>query len=598
MSNKSKQMLVSVLVFIVVVLWVALSDNSAPASTSDVASMVTEPTMTMTDNSDTATDTTTQSTEGTEYTEGTDVQPVVTSSMLADSGFNVKTDGFSFENYGNAKGVSNLKANDMRRLFGDKVCTRIKNNKCTLTSPARQWMKEINDAMDGGHCEGMAVASLTMFHKIQDSNVFGAPTTNDLALDGNTPLQTEIAYWWATQATEPTMSSMITGQPSDIIKLLAASLGQGQNAATFYSIGIYMADGSGGHAVTPVSISDLGDGKVGLNIYDNNWPNELRTIDVDLNDETWSYQASTNPDEEESLYTGTELELTPSTPRLQPQECDFCRNKGVKSTTQGLNTFILSADSATTTQQANTIGTSLFVTPEGQRIGYVDGKLINEIAGASVRIFKSAPTLWSDSGLPIFRIPAGVTVTMQIANDPSYQYSVSAYGDGKVVKIAKLAVSATKISEVNFGEKIGSVRIKSAVKTSPDIYIGDEENSNYKDSATLFSNIDLDEEGKFDIIFDEETDQFSIDGDIISDFDLDIFVSDDEGDYEYSTNDLRLDAGAELAFDVNAIDSENADLIFQYDENGDGLFETQTDVQDDNTSQESDTEAYNDLLDY
>jgi hypothetical protein len=54
--------------------------------------------------------------------------------------------------------------------------------------------------------------------------------------------------------------------------LLRDSLSQGKDADTFYSIGIYMADGSGGHAVTPVSITDLGKGKFGLNIYDNNWP--------------------------------------------------------------------------------------------------------------------------------------------------------------------------------------------------------------------------------------------------------------------------------------------------------------------------------------
>jgi hypothetical protein len=60
--------------------------------------------------------------------------------------------------------------------------------------------EEINAAMNGGHCEGMAVTSLNMFHKIEDPNMFGAPKTNDLVFDGNTPLQEDIAYWWQLRA--------------------------------------------------------------------------------------------------------------------------------------------------------------------------------------------------------------------------------------------------------------------------------------------------------------------------------------------------------------------------------------------------------------
>ncbi len=611
MSNKNNQVIFTAVIVIAVVLWIVFSGSSSksPSQVTDgsaeapVATDVADTTAaTPATNGDTAATTSDQSAN----TSGANSS--ANGSMIADSGFDVKTDGFSFENYGNAKGVSNLKANDMRRMFGDKVCTRIKDNKCTLTSPARQWMKEINAAMDGGHCEGMAVTSLTMFHKIEDPNTFGAPKTNELVFDGNAPLQEDIAYWWATQSTEPTMSSMITGKPSDIIKLLAASLSQGQNADTFYSIGIYMADGTGGHAVTPVSITDLGDGKVGLNIYDNNWPNELRTINVDTNAETWNYQASINPNAQESLYSGTTLELTPSKARLETQNCDFCGGKGSKNTTKGaMNTFILSAAGGASTTTAGSsvviapgatgLGTSLFVTPEGKRIGYVNGKLINEIPGASVKIFKSAPTLWSDSGLPVFRIPNGITTTLQLANDPKYKYSVTAYGDGKVVKVSKLDVSATKASTVYFGSKVGSVKIKSAVKATPDIYIGDEEDASNKDSATQISNVDISEDGEFDVTFDEETDQFKIDGDVSGKFDLDVIVSDENGEYTYSVNDVAIDEGADIEFDIDSIDHEGDSLTLQVDENGDGTFDTQLDVTDDNASETTDIVAAEDAID-
>jgi hypothetical protein len=199
--------------------------------------------------------------------------------------------------------------------------------------------------------------------------------------------------------------------------------------------------------------------------------NELRTINVDTKAETWNYQASTNPNEPDSLYSGDTLELTPSKPRLETQVCDFCNGKSHKSSTKGLNTFVLTASDGSldpAAKKANTTGTTLFVTPDGKRLGYVNGKLINEIAGASAAVFKSAPTVWDNNGLPIFRIPEGITVTMQIANDPSYKYTVSAYGDGKVVKVTKLDVSATKSSTINFGGTVKSVKIKSAVKTTPE----------------------------------------------------------------------------------------------------------------------------------
>ena len=596
LNNKTNQLAISVLVIVVIVLWVVFSGDSRnnPSTQSPVAenqpATESTPADTITNGSTADNPTANAPTEN----------PSAKSPLVADSGFDVKVDGFSFANYGNEKGVTNLKANDMRRMFGDKVCTRIKDGKCTLTSPARQWMKEINAAMDGGHCEGMAVTSLNLFHKIENPNTFGAPKTNDLAFDGNTTLQEEIAYWWATQTTEPTISSMITGKPSDIIKILSASLSQGQNAETFYSIGIYMADGTGGHAVTPVSINDLGGGKVGLNIYDNNWPNDLRTINVDLNDETWNYQASINPNEPDSLYSGNTLELTPSKPRLQTQVCDFCSSKGRKSNTKGLTTFILNTHSDNPNASAprpNATGSTLFVTPEGKRIGYVDGKLVNEIAGASIKIFKGAPSLWSESGLPIFRIPEGITLTLQIANDPSYKYSVSAYGDGKVVKVSNFDVSATKNSAFSFGDKVSSIKMKSAVKTSPDIYIGDEDNASHKDSSTQFSNVDISEDGEFDVTFDEETDKFMVDGDESGDFDLDVLISDDESDYAFSTKHYVLDKGANAAFDIDAIDKEGASLTFDVDENGDGTYDTQSDLQDSDTSLESDSVATDDLAD-
>ena len=512
--------------------------------------------------------------------------PATTGSLAADSGFDVKTDGFSFENYGNDTGISNLKANDMRRMFGDKVCTKIKNSTCTLTSPARQWMKEINAAMDGGHCEGMSVTSLHLFHQLEDPNTFGAPTTNDLSFDGNTKLQQEIAYWWATQTTEPTISSTITGKPSDVLKLISASLNQGKDASVFYDLGIYMADGSGGHAVTPVSITDLGNGKYGLNIYDNNWPNELRTIKVDIKAEHWSYQASQNPKQADSLYSGDTLEITPSNQRLVPQICDFCSSKGTKSSLKSStrkNTFILRASSKSRSAKkikASKKGSTLFVTPDGKRIGYLNGKLINEIAGATIRVFKSAPTVWDNRGMPIISIPEGVAVTLKIISDPTYNYSISAFGDGKVVKVSNLSVSETKASELNFGNTIKSVKIKSAVKTKSNILVADELTVKNKDTSTQFSNVEILADGVADVTSDDTTDQYSISGNIDSKFGLAVVQTDTTGTVVFSNAAVKMLKGAKISFNVDAVNQTGTSLNVSVDKNGDGSTDQQTTLTD------------------
>lgn len=581
----------SVLVMIIVVLYqVFFTGGNSSSSTDTVAietpaDAVTSEQTSQDDSGDGATNDGEQPTVAPDATsESTQADDV-----LADSGFDVNRDAFSFENYGNESGVANLSAKSMRRMFGDEVCSRISNEKCVLTPPARAWMKEINDAMDGGHCEGMAVLSLHMYHQLEAPKTFGGTNTYKLSFDQNRVLQEEIAYWWATQSTSPTNENLIHGKPSDIVSLLKASLSQGENADVFYTIGIYKSDGTGGHAVTPVSITSEGKNKVGINIYDNNYPNELRTIHVNLKKETWSYEGSPNPEIESDLYEGdadTEtLELTPSAPRLEVQSCDFCSGKGSKST-KGFHTYILDANGATkgSTQTANTTGQTLFVTADGKRIGYVDGKRINEIDGATIVVVKGAPSVWDNRGLPLIRIPATVSVTLQLQNDDTLTYNVAAFGQDNVVKVEGLKVSKTVATKLQFGSGISNLRLKAAVKTSPTIYFGKVGATSTRDTATQFSGVDISDDGEVDFAFDDEDEEFVIDGDIEGDYNLDVLVSDDSGDIEYSYDDLSFSGDSKVAFDISQIVKEGDGLTFQVDKNGDGIFDD-TYTKDDNDLQ-------------
>ncbi len=62
------------------------------------------------------------------------------------TGFDPVRDGFSFANYGDRAGISNLTPADMQRLFGDAVCQSFVNDTCALIAAADVWMQEINRA--------------------------------------------------------------------------------------------------------------------------------------------------------------------------------------------------------------------------------------------------------------------------------------------------------------------------------------------------------------------------------------------------------------------------------------------------------------------
>ena len=184
-------------------------------------------------------------------------------------------------------------------MFGDQVCSRLDGDLCILTPPAEQWMEQINGAMAGGHCEGMAVLSLMMYTEQIPAADFGGTVASELDISDEF-LQREIAYWWATQTVAPTYTSVIKGTPMEILEIVQQMDVSGET----YSIGIYKEDGSGGHAITPFGVEDKGNGLYAILVYDNNYPGETRELFVDSRDNTWLYEASINPQVESELYTG------------------------------------------------------------------------------------------------------------------------------------------------------------------------------------------------------------------------------------------------------------------------------------------------------
>lgn len=324
--------------------------------------------------------------------------------VVFDFGFSPETHGFSFENYGNDVAETNLTSDELRRMFGDEVCARLNGDDCTLTPPAEQWMEQINEDMDGGHCEGMAVLSMLMYTGQVSASDFGGSLASDLDINDEA-LQREIAYWWATQAVDPTASSIIRGTPMEILEYIRQMDVNGET----YTIGIYNDRGEG-HAVTPFGVEDKGDGLYAILVYDNNFPGETRELYIDSRDGSWTYETAINPQVETDVWSGNadteSLDLTPTSARLDAQYCPFCEGGytsagKLAASTQLVNQIFLDGE-----------GHILITDEIGNRLGYVNGVIVNEIPGATFTKYRMRAT--GNTPEPIYSVPANLDVTITI----------------------------------------------------------------------------------------------------------------------------------------------------------------------------------------
>ena len=217
--------------------------------------------------------------------------------VVADSGFRPGPNGFTFQNYGDTLSdgavPTNLTPADVQTLFGNVVCADAAIGKCDLIPEAQAWMDQTNQEMAGGHCFGFSVAADLVWQNKLNTSTFGAPTINGLAIDNNASLQSTIADGWVYQTLDSVQAKKITGTPNQILDELKKLLKP--HPSETYTIAIWKRDGTGGHAVTPYEVKYKGDGQYEVLIYDNNWPGQTRAIAFDTNNDTWSYDAATNP---------------------------------------------------------------------------------------------------------------------------------------------------------------------------------------------------------------------------------------------------------------------------------------------------------------
>lgn len=303
-------------------------------------------------------------------------------------------DGFAFNNYGNSgrNWQNDLSAADIFNIFGPQVCQSGSTAEtCKLTAPAEQWrMSQLNGA-DGGHCEGMAVASIRLFSQLPFNGKTlpadyqsGASTTADLSR--NEAVENFAMYYFALQGTDEVYYSYVDNRlaPSAIVNKLITDF----NSATpvGYTVGIYKPGYKEGHAIVATGVEKVDDNNYRILVYDNNFPKQRKFIEVNTQTETWRYSTAANPNSDPSAYEGNAqtktLEIAPISSRDLTAgsyfTCDFCKSSSRDETPP----LVVSFDGE---------GDVLVINDEGQRVGFdfFDTQThINEIAGVVTRTVK------------------------------------------------------------------------------------------------------------------------------------------------------------------------------------------------------------------
>ncbi len=387
-------------------------------------------------------------------------------------------DSFSFENYVNENQTpvmftaTNLTDVEVRRLFGPTACAEPMASTCVLTPAARQWMQTTNAEMAGGHCEGMAVLSALFATGTVNPQAFGAPTGYGLQLPQNTLLQREIAYWWALQSTEPTISSERRKQrtPNEVLADLAAGL----DAGRAYTFGLYKRDGSGGHANTPYLIEPADGGVVRVRLYENNFPNDVKALEIDTVANTWRYEATTNPQTPAEVYEGDatskNLTIAPVSARLETPVCPFCGEVTMTGSVRG---------AVATTRELQLTGggaLSVFVGDAGTpSIFRADGGWVNTLAQATLGSSRRGPTPWDDPFDPVFRLPLSTPLVVRLDGDDlsaPAQASVSMVAPGYAFSVEGVSLDPGQRDTIEFSGDARRVSYTTRGQETPVIELG------------------------------------------------------------------------------------------------------------------------------
>ena len=172
------------------------------------------------------------------------------------------------------------------------------------------------------------------------------------------------------------LDESITKYPLEIVSELQKTLSPNNGKLTTpVTLNLYSSNGA--HSVTPISIEDFNSGFV-IDVYDSNWPGQVRSIEVN-NNGTWTYQgAHENPESQAGIWEESDkgsMALIPHTVQNDNFKCFFCEKTSDDLQGSG-SVLILNTDSnqETTITVSDEYENSIIFGPDSSNIGIEDAK--------------------------------------------------------------------------------------------------------------------------------------------------------------------------------------------------------------------------------
>ncbi|MBX7172586.1 MAG: hypothetical protein K1X72_16580 [Pyrinomonadaceae bacterium] len=534
--------------------------------------------------------------------------------ILASLDFDIHQDGFAFKNYQNEgeDWKNDIGAEDLIRMFGIKAVCKSGTNaqNCVLKAAARKWIEHYLEAMDIGHCEGIAVASLRFktelaFKKRILPKEFQSEASTAYQLKLQQNIRNYVAYYWITQTfdevTIPTKKMAELG-PVKMVEILIDSM---NNRKDTYLLGIKKYENGrifDGHAIAPIAIEDTGN-QYKIHVYDNNFPGEIRYLYINkTGTQQWSYNATANPNAKPN-YVGDistkTLDMTATSWREgKCFSASFAdedeKGEGCGNETASLNKPIFrNASFAKNSQDPHGEDAEFFLTGEGDMLVIENGKRLgydpsddhfheeipdgnpNLLIGGFEEDLQHYTLPYEESEDPYTIVFSG----RHLNKESNLNFVFSAPGFTVGFDGIKLDPGETLTAEISRdGEQIHFTA--SADSETPEVFFAFDSEDDAK--ASYITNIEGIElaAGKtltYDFDFEHGKLFFSDDDGNEDDYDIELYRINADGTVqEYLQNDLNIGKSDKYEMDFGDWDGKG-DMCFKDDEDGDGFDDEQCD---------------------
>jgi len=230
-------------------------------------------------------------------------------------------------------------------------------------------------------------------------------------------------------------------------------------------------------------------------------------------------------------------------------------------------------------------GHILITDDDGNRLGYVDGQIVNEIPGAKYNVFRMAAS--GETPEPIYYLPAALDVTVEIDGSTLTEESITdlvMIGAGFSIGVESIYLEPGLVDTVYFYPTEQTIAYETESDESPYIVIGVENPNAEADYYFEVEGADIQGGGVITVYLDTKAGDLLINAEQLKNegfFNFQLTRITDELDDEYYAEDIALKEGAVVYISyAEWTDASPEGMYFGVDLDGDGNIDDEYIVDD------------------